>query len=151
MTDPNPYTPSSQGDLPRQAGSQQRSRLKRFMIGSLIAASLPLLLGGYGLSQFWAYTVSLPPGTARCGNGALGPLFLVLFVAPLFGMLGGSLAAALPDRGAGNVIVEIGAHALAGEQVRPTALVFAYCTACKKEVALVEVDCRCPLCGWPIG
>lgn len=92
MNGPNPYVPSTAGGASGQDELRPRSPLKRVIIGALLAGSLPLLLGVYGLSQFWAYTTSLPPGTAACGNGALGPLFLIVVVAPILAAIGGASA-----------------------------------------------------------
>jgi hypothetical protein len=68
--------------------------MHRFFIGALVGAALPFLLGSYGLVQFQAYLASLPPETAACGNGALGPLFLIAVVTPFFGLVGGLIASA---------------------------------------------------------
>ncbi|QDT04470.1 hypothetical protein K227x_28610 [Rubripirellula lacrimiformis] len=94
MTDPNPYSPTDAD--PRALLEQPRSEFRRLLLGAAIGAALPLLFGGYGLYQSWEYAASLPPGSAACGNAGLGPLVMIVFVAPFLGMIGGGIALFLP-------------------------------------------------------
>lgn len=73
-----------------------RSQLRRFLIGAMIGAAPPLLLGGYGLVRFWIYLASLPPDAAGCGTPAVAPLFLIVVVAPFLGSIGGVIARLFP-------------------------------------------------------
>ncbi|HBL44963.1 hypothetical protein [Gimesia sp.] len=74
------------------------SRLRWFLAGAAVGASIPITLAVYLFQQFSAYTATLPPGTAVCGMPLLLPWALLLIVAPILGLLGG---------GAGLLLVEI--------------------------------------------
>lgn len=94
MAAPNPYAPATLENSTPVV--ERRSNTRRIFVGVALGCSLPLLLGSYGLSQESAYNATLPPGTAACGNGALGPIFLIVFVAPFFGFVGGVVARLFP-------------------------------------------------------
>ncbi|WP_417388368.1 hypothetical protein [Gimesia sp.] len=65
------------------------SRIRWFLAGALLGASIPIMLAVYQIQQFSAYTATLPPGTAVCGMPMLIPIALILFVAPIMGLIGG--------------------------------------------------------------
>ncbi|MEQ1828380.1 MAG: hypothetical protein ABL921_20635 [Pirellula sp.] len=92
----NPYAPVSSQDEDQSQTNRPRSWLLRFLIGFAIGASPPGLLGAYGMHQFSVYAASFPPGTPLCGNAALGPMMLILFVAPFLGLVGAIIAMAIP-------------------------------------------------------
>ena len=75
-------TTATSDRLERQVGSE------RLLIGFGVGASLPASLGTYSLYQFNVYVASLPPGEYVCGNGTLGPMFLIMFGAPILGLVG---------------------------------------------------------------
>ena len=58
------------------------------LLGFLIFASVPVAFGFYGLRRESLYYASLPPGTAACGMGSLGAMVLIVFVGPIFGLVG---------------------------------------------------------------
>ncbi len=100
MIDSNPYRASVEGELdesmvqsPHLSGGANTSRWPCWIIGAVIGASPPALLGGFALIRFWE---SLPPGPS-CGNGALGPLFLMSVCAPIGGLIGAIVAIGLRE------------------------------------------------------
>ncbi|MCA9195446.1 MAG: hypothetical protein KDB03_26930 [Planctomycetales bacterium] len=95
MDTTNPYV--SPSDAARcSTPKPHKSVLKRLLIGFCSGASIPAALGAYGMYQFNVYVASLPPGEFVCGNGALGPTMLIMFGAPLLGLIGALVAVALP-------------------------------------------------------
>ena len=92
----NPYeSPAFDSDAARPS-RRQRNAVKRCFLGAILGASLPAMLGAYGLHQFSIYVASLPPNQPGCGNGAIGPMMLLVFVAPIMGLLGSAIALASP-------------------------------------------------------
>lgn len=91
----NPYE-STATDCSVEQTPVKRSFIKRFLIGGAIGAAPPGLVGALGMYQFSVYAASLPPGQFVCGNGTLGPVLLVVFIAPLTGLVGAAIALALP-------------------------------------------------------
>lgn len=65
------------------------TRIRWILAGALLGASIPIMLGVYQIQQFSAYTATLPPGTAVCGMPMIIPIALILFVAPIMGLIGG--------------------------------------------------------------
>jgi|TARA_R110001592_G_scaffold343251_1_gene633585 hypothetical protein len=65
------------------------TRIRWFLAGAMLGASIPVMLGVYLIQQFSAYTATLPPGTAVCGMPMLIPIALFVFVAPIMGLIGG--------------------------------------------------------------
>ena len=92
MDTDNPY--SSSESAPEPNSQLRSSKIKRFALGACIGFAPPGFLGGYGLYQFNAYVASAPPGDFICGNGAIGPTLLIIFVAPLTALVGGVIALA---------------------------------------------------------
>ena len=90
----NPFENSSTdaGSPPPAARSDGR----RFLLGFVFGASLPCLLGGYGMFQFQASVASLPPGTVVSGTPAVGSFMLIFFVAPVLGLIVGLVTLFLP-------------------------------------------------------
>lgn len=95
MDTTNPHL-SSAGAERNTTPLRRKSVLKRLLIGFCTGASIPASLGAYGMYQFNVYVATLPPGEFVCGNDALGPLMLIMFGAPLLGLIGAGIAAALP-------------------------------------------------------
>ena len=96
MRTANPYespTIASRAVAPK---ARKRSMVKRFFGGFAIGAVPPASLGAYGLHQFSVYAATLPPGTFVCGNAALGPMMLIVFVAPIIGLIGAAIALVVP-------------------------------------------------------
>lgn len=84
MATQNPYHPPQ-----HQGGKPSRPRpWCGLLIGFAVGALPPLALGVRGWYSFESYVASLPPGTAVCGNGMLGVLLLIFFVAPVTGSAG---------------------------------------------------------------
>lgn len=92
--DTSPHSPID--DHSSESPSPLKSRLLRFLIGITIGASLPLLLAGYSISQISAYHATLPPDSAVCGTPLLLPFVLIVFVAPMMGLMSGGVALLLP-------------------------------------------------------
>ncbi len=91
MNNFNPYESSS---TLRHTGAQRRAVRSTFrwvITGSLLAAAVPVALGAYGLHRESLYAASLPPGTARCGMGALGALMIMFAGGPFCGVMGGAI------------------------------------------------------------
>ncbi|MCH9654305.1 MAG: hypothetical protein K0U86_18655 [Planctomycetes bacterium] len=84
-------THSSIDDHSSESPAPPRSKILWFFIGMTIGAVPPLLLAGYFLQQFSAYRATLPPDVGVCGTPLLLPIGLVLFVAPITGLYGGSV------------------------------------------------------------
>lgn len=64
----------------------------RSFIGFCIGVSIPASLGAYELYQLKIYAASLPPGEFVCGNPTLGAFVLIVFGAPLLGLIGAVVA-----------------------------------------------------------
>lgn len=91
----NPYaSPSDAASGPELRPG--KSIVKRWLTGFGIGASIPAAFGGYGLYQFSLFIASLPPDGVACGSGAIVPMILILFGAPLPGLIGAAVATAMP-------------------------------------------------------
>ncbi|QDU08761.1 hypothetical protein [Gimesia aquarii] len=94
MNDTSPHSPID--DHSSESPTPLNSKLLRFFIGMTIGGSLPLLLAGYFISQFSAYTATLPPDSAICGTPLLLPFVLIVFVTPIMGLVTGGVALLIP-------------------------------------------------------
>lgn len=95
MDSTNPYVSPSYAAR-SSTRKPRKSVVMRLLIGFCVGASIPTSIGAYGLYQFNVYVASLPPEEFVCGNGALGPLVLIVFGAPFLGIVGAVVAAVLP-------------------------------------------------------
>lgn len=95
MDTTNPYdsTPDvKRSPLPKS----KKSIVNRLLIGFCVGASIPASMGAYGLYQFNVYVASLPPEEFVCGNMALLPMMLIMFGAPLLGLIGAVISSTAP-------------------------------------------------------
>ncbi len=89
MNNLNPYATSEvQGQL-NTASMVRRSTFRWVLTGFIVAATVPVILGAYGLYRESVYVASLPPGVGACGMGAFGSLVIMIFGGPFCGMIGG--------------------------------------------------------------
>ncbi len=88
MNDSSPDT--SNDESTSDATASGLSRLRWFLAGALLGASIPIMLGVYLIQQFSAYTATLPPDVGVCGTPLLMPIALFVIVAPTMGLIGGA-------------------------------------------------------------
>ncbi len=88
MHDVNPYQSPVNDPQHLVIAPQSRSRKRWAMTGLIVGAAMPVAIGAYRLHGDWAYSASLPPGTARCGMSALGTIMIIFVIGPIFGLIG---------------------------------------------------------------
>ncbi len=94
MDSNNPFEPTLNVSDPEPP--RKRSVIKRILIGFLMGSLPPAMFGVY---LFYSINVNLVESqleVVRCGNILLGPIFLVLFIAPVCGLIGSGIALVLP-------------------------------------------------------
>ena len=88
MRDCNPYQTPDDSVQHAPVIVKPRSKARWALIGFALGAALPVAYGVYGMQQHYAYIVSLAPGEAACGMGAIGPLAMMFVIGPFCGMIG---------------------------------------------------------------
>ncbi len=88
----NPYRPSH-SSLETEESVKRRSRKNCIFVGWLLFTALPLALGVFVLVADARAMAALPPGVGRCGMDAVTG-FMLIGVAPIFGLLGCVVGAA---------------------------------------------------------
>ena len=87
----NPYEPVAVAvavdqTADRATGTTQHSRWP--MIGFVLFAAVPVVMGIWRLCLESAAESALPPGTVRCGMGGLAGVLMIIFLGPLCGLVG---------------------------------------------------------------
>lgn len=86
---PNPYQTSKIPDDESHSSEAHYSPGQWALMGSVMAAALPIAFGLLALRSELAYAVPRPPGVAKCGMGALAAFMMIVIGGPLFGAIGG--------------------------------------------------------------
>jgi hypothetical protein len=89
MKEVSPYENPAMQRRVSDASTIPRSTFHWMLVGSLIAATVPLVAGGVTLYNESVYSAALPPGTGACGMGVLAGLILIVIGGPVFGLVGG--------------------------------------------------------------
>ena len=66
-----------------------RSAVLWMLTGFLLAATVPVAFGAYGLHRESVYAAALPSGTGACGMGSFGAMIIMIVGGPFCGMIGG--------------------------------------------------------------
>lgn len=90
----NPYE-SPPMEVPPARTVRQSFRAPRLLAGFCGGAAIPAVMGVYGLCEFRLRVAALPAGQVVCGNEALDSIMLIVLVAPLLGLIGAAIVAAV--------------------------------------------------------